>query len=222
MTGVAAIADVSCPPGRLRDHDAAQPSPPPTVDGDRPAPAAGVALVAAGAAIWGTDGALRAPLVTTWSPWTIVLFEHIILTSVVSGYLIRHWRETRNLDARRLDRRRSPSPGAARPSPRWPSPSPSSTATRTWWCCCRRRSRCGRWCGGAGRAARSRAVEILYVIAPAAVGTYLLSFGLVTPAAGVHGRPGQGSPAGADGGGPVGLRHGIRPPRAAADLTRRC
>ncbi len=53
------------------------------------APIAGVALVAAGAAMWGADGALRAPLVSHWSPWTIVLFEHIILTAVVAPRLLR-------------------------------------------------------------------------------------------------------------------------------------
>jgi drug/metabolite transporter (DMT)-like permease len=53
------------------------------------APIAGVALVAAGAAMWGTDGALRAPLVTHWSPWTIVLYEHIILTALVAPRLVR-------------------------------------------------------------------------------------------------------------------------------------
>lgn len=57
------------------------------------APVAGVALVAAGAAMWGADGALRAPLVSHWSPWTIVLFEHIILTAVVAPRLLRHRRE---------------------------------------------------------------------------------------------------------------------------------
>ena len=34
----------------------------------RRAPLAGVTLVAAGAALWGTDGALRKPLSTEWSP----------------------------------------------------------------------------------------------------------------------------------------------------------
>lgn len=53
------------------------------------APSAGVALVAAGAALWGTDGALRAPLVSHWSPWTIVLYEHLILTAVVLPRLVR-------------------------------------------------------------------------------------------------------------------------------------
>lgn len=51
------------------------------------APISGVALVAAGAAMWGADGALRAPLVSHWSPWTIVLFEHIILTAAVAPRL---------------------------------------------------------------------------------------------------------------------------------------
>lgn len=54
------------------------------------APVVGVALVATGAAMWGADGALRAPLVTHWSPWTIVLYEHIILTALVAPRLIRH------------------------------------------------------------------------------------------------------------------------------------
>jgi drug/metabolite transporter, DME family len=55
----------------------------------RVAPLAGVALVASGAAMWGSDGALRAPLVTHWSPWTIVLYEHIILTILVAPRLVR-------------------------------------------------------------------------------------------------------------------------------------
>jgi drug/metabolite transporter (DMT)-like permease len=53
------------------------------------APLAGVALVAAGAAMWGSDGALRAPLVSHWSPWTIVLYEHVILTALVAPRLVR-------------------------------------------------------------------------------------------------------------------------------------
>ncbi len=52
------------------------------------APLAAVALVAAGAALWGTDGALRAPLLPRWSPWTIVLFEHVILSAAVLGPLL--------------------------------------------------------------------------------------------------------------------------------------
>jgi drug/metabolite transporter, DME family len=53
------------------------------------APLPGVALVAAGAAMWGADGALRAPLVSHWSPWTIVLYEHIILAALVAPRLAR-------------------------------------------------------------------------------------------------------------------------------------
>lgn len=56
----------------------------------RGAPLAGVALVAAGAAMWGADGALRAPLVSHWSPWTIVFFEHIILSVAVAPRLLRN------------------------------------------------------------------------------------------------------------------------------------
>jgi drug/metabolite transporter (DMT)-like permease len=65
------------------------------------APLASVALVAIGAALWGTDGALRQPLVATparWSPYTIVLYEHVLLTAVVAPYLIRHRRSLRRLD----------------------------------------------------------------------------------------------------------------------------
>ena len=38
--------------------------------------------------MWGTDGALRAPLVPRWSAWTIVLYEHLILTALVIGPLL--------------------------------------------------------------------------------------------------------------------------------------
>src|SRR4051794_13717941 len=58
---------------------------------------AGVALVAGGAAIWGLDGVIRAPLVKEWSTWTIVLYEHVLLTLVVLPYL---W--TRRAALRRL------------------------------------------------------------------------------------------------------------------------
>ena len=52
------------------------------------APLSAVTLVAMGAALWGTDGALRAPLVPRWSAWTIVLYEHLILSAVVIGPLL--------------------------------------------------------------------------------------------------------------------------------------
>ncbi len=68
----------------------------------RHAPMAGVALVAAGAAMWGLDGGLRAPLVTgagpAWSPWTIVLYEHVILTSLVGVHVWRNRAQLRRLD----------------------------------------------------------------------------------------------------------------------------
>jgi drug/metabolite transporter (DMT)-like permease len=53
------------------------------------APLTGIALIAVGAAMWGTDGALRAPLVPRWSAWTIVLYEHLILTALVIVPLLR-------------------------------------------------------------------------------------------------------------------------------------
>jgi drug/metabolite transporter (DMT)-like permease len=66
------------------------------------APVASVALVAVGAALWGFDGALRQPLVATparWSPYTIVFYEHILLVAMVAPFLIRHRRSLRRLDA---------------------------------------------------------------------------------------------------------------------------
>ena len=65
------------------------------------APLVSVGLVALGAALWGTDGAFRQPLVSPvarWSPYTIVLYEHVLLTAVVAPYLIRHRRSLRRLD----------------------------------------------------------------------------------------------------------------------------
>ena len=51
------------------------------------APAAGVALVATGAAMWSSDSALRTQLVAHWSPWTIVLYEHLLLAVLVAPRL---------------------------------------------------------------------------------------------------------------------------------------
>jgi drug/metabolite transporter (DMT)-like permease len=62
--------------------------------------AGGVALVALGAAIWGLDGAIRAPLVDRWSSWTIVLFEHVVLVAVVAPYLLVRRHAVRALSAR--------------------------------------------------------------------------------------------------------------------------
>lgn len=64
------------------------------------APLAAVALVAVGAAMWGTDGALRAPLVSRWSPWTIVLYEHLILSAVVIAPLLRRRQVVRRIPPR--------------------------------------------------------------------------------------------------------------------------
>ena len=64
------------------------------------APLAAVALVAIGAAMWGTDGALRAPLVSRWSPWTIVLYEHLILSAVVIVPLLRRREAVRRIPRR--------------------------------------------------------------------------------------------------------------------------
>lgn len=64
------------------------------------APVVGVGLVAVGAAMWGTDGALRAPLVPRWSPWTIVLYEHLILSAVVIAPLLRRRAAVRRIPGR--------------------------------------------------------------------------------------------------------------------------
>jgi drug/metabolite transporter (DMT)-like permease len=63
----------------------------------RRAPLAGVLLIAAGASLWGLDGALRKPLTDTWSAYTIVLWEHIILVAVTGPYLWLHRAELRRL-----------------------------------------------------------------------------------------------------------------------------
>jgi drug/metabolite transporter (DMT)-like permease len=51
------------------------------------APLSGVLLIAAGASLWGVDGVLRKPLTGQWSSWTIVLYEHAILTIAVAPIL---------------------------------------------------------------------------------------------------------------------------------------
>jgi drug/metabolite transporter (DMT)-like permease len=61
---------------------------------------AGVALVAAGAAIWGLDGVIRAPLVKDWSTWTIVLYEHVLLTLVVLPFLWTRRHDMRGLSTK--------------------------------------------------------------------------------------------------------------------------
>ena len=47
-------------------------------------------LIAAGASLWGLDALLRKPLTNEWSPYTIVLYEHAILTACVLPILLRH------------------------------------------------------------------------------------------------------------------------------------
>jgi drug/metabolite transporter (DMT)-like permease len=63
-------------------------------DAIRTAPLIGVALVAGGAALWGLDAVLRQPLVAAgpgqWSAWTIVLYEHVILSAIAVPYLVAH------------------------------------------------------------------------------------------------------------------------------------
>src|SRR3954465_9191465 len=63
----------------------------------RGAPLAGVMLIAACASLWGIDGVLRKPLTTEWSAWTIVLYEHLILTCVVAPILWRHRDQIRRM-----------------------------------------------------------------------------------------------------------------------------
>jgi drug/metabolite transporter (DMT)-like permease len=65
------------------------------------APQNGVVLVALGAALWGLDALIRKPLVDGgWSSWTIVLYEHLVLTAVVAPFLAMRIPELRRLDAR--------------------------------------------------------------------------------------------------------------------------
>lgn len=61
---------------------------------------AGVLLVAVGAALWGTDGILRFPLVDTMSPTTIVFSEHAILALYSIPAVIIGWRAFRGFGAK--------------------------------------------------------------------------------------------------------------------------
>jgi drug/metabolite transporter (DMT)-like permease len=63
----------------------------------RRAPLAGVLLIAIGASLWGIDGAVRKPLTTAWSPYTIVLYEHAVLVAVMGPYLWVHRDQLRRL-----------------------------------------------------------------------------------------------------------------------------
>ena len=53
----------------------------------------GVLLVALGAAIWGTDTVLRAPLSAAFVPILLVLGEHLILALYAVPAVLRGWRE---------------------------------------------------------------------------------------------------------------------------------
>ncbi|MGH3086407.1 MAG: EamA family transporter, partial [Rubrobacteraceae bacterium] len=61
---------------------------------------AGVLLVAVGAALWGTDGILRFPLVDTMSPTSIVFAEHAILAAYSIPAVILGWRAFRGFGAK--------------------------------------------------------------------------------------------------------------------------
>ena len=61
---------------------------------------------------------------------------------------------------------------------------------------------------------------IIAVFVPAAIGTYLLSFGWTAPAEGVLGQPWQGGAPGAGGRGAVGLGHRLRPARSPPDRSQ--
>ncbi len=50
--------------------------------------------------MWGADGALRAPLVAHWPSWTIVLYEHLVLTVLVAGLLLRRRAEIARIPRR--------------------------------------------------------------------------------------------------------------------------
>src|SRR4028119_1219620 len=57
----------------------------------------GVLLVALGAALWGTDGVLRVPLLREMSPAAIVLGEHVILLLYSVPAVVLGWASLRRL-----------------------------------------------------------------------------------------------------------------------------
>src|SRR4028119_1748657 len=57
----------------------------------------GVLLVALGAALWGTDGVLRTPLLREMSPAAIVLGEHVILLLYSVPAVVLGWASLRRL-----------------------------------------------------------------------------------------------------------------------------
>jgi drug/metabolite transporter (DMT)-like permease len=60
---------------------------------------ASVLLVAVGAAMWGTDGILRVPLLEVASPSQIVLLEHLVLLLYSVPAVVLGWRFFRGLEA---------------------------------------------------------------------------------------------------------------------------
>jgi drug/metabolite transporter (DMT)-like permease len=60
----------------------------------------GVLLVALGAALWGTDGVLRVPLLRDMSPAAIVLGEHLLLLLYSVPAVVIGWSSLRRLDGR--------------------------------------------------------------------------------------------------------------------------
>jgi drug/metabolite transporter (DMT)-like permease len=58
----------------------------------------GVVLVALGAAVWGTDTVLRAPLSAAFAPVLLVLGEHLVLALYAVPAVALGWREFRRLD----------------------------------------------------------------------------------------------------------------------------
>lgn len=58
----------------------------------------GVLLVALGAAVWGTDTVLRAPLSAAFAPVLLVLGEHLVLALYAVPAVLLGWREFRSMD----------------------------------------------------------------------------------------------------------------------------
>jgi drug/metabolite transporter (DMT)-like permease len=157
------------------------------------APLVSVALVALGAALWGSDGAFRQPLVSPvarWSPYTIVLYEHVILTAVCAPYLLRHARSLRRLDR---------GGWLAAVGVAWGGSALATLAfttafeygnpdvvvllqkTQPLWAI-----------AAAAAVMRERPLRVLvWFLAPALVGTYLLSFGGMAPADAFTGAQGK-------------------------------
>jgi drug/metabolite transporter (DMT)-like permease len=156
----------------------------------RYAPFAGVALVAVGAALWGTDAAFRKPLLDSWSPWTIVLYEHIILVAIVSWFVVRNRGQLRNLDRMGWF------------SLVWIGWGGSALATLAFTTAfeygnidsvvlLQKTQPLWALAAAAIVVREVPRAQILYILLPAALGTYLLSFGWGVPAGGFTGNTGK-------------------------------